>query len=648
MNENSKSILLVEDEAAHAAAIRRAFENAGKHVTITVAGTLSEFRRITAESPPDIAVMDLNLPDGRAVDALTYPPESGLFPVLLMTSYGNEHVAVEAIKAGALDYIVKSAETFVEMPRTVDRALREWGLLQERKRTEEIMHAAEVRFRSYFELGLIGLAEISPDNKWVRVNQSLCSMLGYSDEEMLSTTWDKLTYPEDLSPCLELYVRLLSGDQDGYSTEKRFVRKDGGIVHTIVSVRGIRLPDRSIDYVVASFQDITELKHLEGQLRHSQKMEAVGQLAGGVAHDLNNILMVIYGYCSALQMKVGTDSRFRSDIDHIYAAAERAANLTRSLLAFSRKQIMAPKPVNLNDIVMNVESLLSRVIGEDIQLQTTIELNPLTIFADGGQIEQVLMNLATNARDAMPEGGMLTIETGLRELDESFVQAHGFGALGEYVFISVSDTGKGMDADTIKRIFEPFFTTKEVGKGTGLGLAIVYGVIKQHNGFMDVQSEPACGTTFRIYLPQFRGEKIDDEVKEDISEYRLTGRETILVAEDDPSIRELAEMILGKLGYEVILADNGIDAIEKFKANSDKVDIIIMDMIMPKKSGREAYQDIRRLKPSVKVLFISGYSPDLLQNKGVLETGEEVIIKPVRPMELARRVREILDRCHEA
>jgi len=242
---------------------------------------------------------------------------------------------------------------------------------------------------------------------------------------------------------------------------------------------------------------------------------------------------------------------------------------------------------------------------------------------------------------------MLTIETGLRELDESFVQAHGFGALGEYVFISVSDTGKGMDADTIKRIFEPFFTTKEVGKGTGLGLAIVYGVIKQHNGFMDVQSEPAGGTTFRIYLPQFRGEKIDDEVKEDISEYPLMGRETILVEEDDPSIRELAEMILGKLGYEVILAHDGMDAIEKFKANSDKVDIIIMDMIMPKKSGREAYQDIRRLKPSVKVLFISGYSPDLLQNKGVLETGEEVIIKPVRPMELARRVREILDRRHE-
>ncbi len=647
MNENSKSILLVEDEAAHAAAIRRAFENAGKHVTITVAGTLSEFRRITAESPPDIAVMDLNLPDGRAVDALTYPPESGLFPVLLMTSYGNEHIAVEAIKAGALDYIVKSAETFVEMPRTVDRALREWNLLQERKWTEEIMCAAEVRFRSYFELGLIGLAETSPEKGWVRVNEALCSMLGYSEEELLATTWEKLTYPEDIPANLEQFERLLSGAQDGYTLENRFVRKDGGIVHTILTVRGVRRPDRSIDYVVASLQDVTELKHLEGQLRHSQKMEAVGQLAGGVAHDLNNILMVIYGYCSALQMKVGTDSRFRSDIDHIFAAAERAANLTRSLLAFSRKQIMAPRPVNLNDIVKNVENLLSRVIGEDIQLQTTMKLNPLTIFADGGQIEQVLMNLATNARDAMPEGGMLSIETELQELDQSFVHAHGFGVPGEYAVISVSDTGKGMDAETTKKIFEPFFTTKEVGKGTGLGLAIVYGVIKQHNGFINVYSEPGTGTTFRIYLPQFSGEKIDDEYKEEISEHLLMGSETILVAEDDPSIRELSEMILGKFGYEVILAHDGMDAIEKFKANSDKVDIIIMDLIMPKKSGREAYQDIRRLKPSVKVLFISGYSPDLLQNKGALETGEEVMIKPVRPLELARRVRAMLDRRHE-
>jgi PAS domain S-box-containing protein len=644
MNQNPMSILLVEDERAHAAAIQRAFENAGKRAVISVAGTLGEFRRIAAESPPDIAVMDLNLPDGRAVEVLVYPPENGPFPILLMTSYGSEHVAVEAIKSGAIDYIVKSAEAFVEMPRTVERALREWNLIRERSRNEALMRAAEIRFRSYFELGMIGLAEISPDKRWVRVNGALCSMFGYSEEELLATTCEKIAYPEDVPACLAQFERLLSGEQDVYSLEKRFVRKDGGIVHTIFSVRGVRRPDRSIDYVVASLQDITDRKLLESQLLQSQKMEAIGQLAGGIAHDLNNILMVIYGYCSALQMKMEKDSPVRSDVDHIYAAAERAANLTRSLLAFSRKQIMAPKIFDLNETVMNIGKLLIRIIGEDIHFKTVSSGKPLTILADSGQIEQVLMNLATNARDAMPDGGLLTIETESREIDESFVNAQGYGAPGRYALISVSDTGKGMDNDTAKRIFEPFFTTKEVGKGTGLGLAIVYGVIKQHNGFINVQSEPDKGTSFRIYLPQVYGDKIDDSAMGNVSEYPLKGRETVLFAEDDPFIRQLTEMILIKFGYEVILAHDGIDVIDKFKANRDKVDLIIMDMIMPRKSGLEAYREIRKISPAARVLFISGYSPDLLRNKGFLEGIEEVIIKPVQPMELARRVRAMLDR----
>jgi polar amino acid transport system substrate-binding protein len=516
MNDNPMSILLAEDESAHATAIHRAFENAGKKVQISVAGTLAEFRRIAQENPPDIAIMDLNLPDGRAVDALTWPPEAGPFPILLMTSYGNEHVAVEAIKAGALDYIVKSAEAFVEMPRTVERALREWNLLRERR-------------------------------------------------------------------------------------------------------------------------------HLEEQLRHSQKMEAIGQLAGGVAHDLNNILMVIYGYCSTLRMKVGNNFPFISDIDHIYSAAERAANLTRGLLAFSRKQIMAPKVVNLNEIVLNFGKLLTRIIGEDISFRTVSTGKPLIINADSGQIEQVLMNLATNARDAMPDGGVLTIETELQEIDEGLLLADGFGTPGRYAVISISDTGKGMDAETRKRIFEPFFTTKEVGKGTGLGLAIVYGVIKQHNGFITARSDPGMGTTFKIYLPQVYAEKICADEREDISECLLIGSETVLVAEDDSEIRELAEMVLTKFGYKVILAADGLDAIENFKDNMENVDILIMDMIMPKKSGREAYEEIRKLSPAARVLFISGYSPDLLHNRGFLDSGEEVIIKPIQPMELVKRVRSILD-----
>jgi hypothetical protein len=386
----------------------------------------------------------------------------------------------------------------------------------------------------------------------------------------------------------------------------------------------------------------TEQALLEEQLRQSQKMEAVGQLAGGVAHDFNNILTAIYGHCSVLQMKMGTDAPFRRDIDQIYAAAERAANLTRSLLAFSRKQIMNPKKINLNEIVMNVGKMLTRIIGEDIQLKAVCTGKPLRVFADSGQIEQVLMNLAANARDAMTKGGILTIETAVQEIDESFIHAYGYGEAGKYVVLSVSDTGKGMDAETSKKIFEPFFTTKEVGKGTGLGLSIVYGVIKQHNGYINVYSKPEEGTTFRIYLPQVYEEDVDSE-KETPPEYPRMGSETILVAEDDATIRELEGSILREFGYDVILACDGEDAVEKFKAGKEKIAIIVMDMIMPRKSGKEAYEEIKKIQPDVRILFMSGYSPDLLHDRGISANGEDVLIKPIHPLELVRKLRAVLD-----
>jgi CheY-like chemotaxis protein len=267
---------------------------------------------------------------------------------------------------------------------------------------------------------------------------------------------------------------------------------------------------------------------------------------------------------------------------------------------------------------------------------------PLRVFADSGQIEQVLMNLAANARDAMLNGGILTIATEVQEIDESFIQAYGYGAVGKYVVLSVSDTGKGMDSETSKKIFEPFFTTKDVGKGTGLGLAIVYGVVKQHNGYIKVYSEPEKGTTFRIYLPQVYEEDADN-IEEPAQDYPRMGSETILVAEDDANIRELSESILIKFGYEVILAHDGADAVEKFKANSDKIAVIVMDMIMPKKSGKEAYEEIRKVRADVKILFMSGYSPDLLHDRGIFDSSEEVLIKPIHPLDLVRKVRAVLD-----
>jgi len=515
--------------------------------------------------------------------------------------------------------------------------------ITEQKRAEEELTDVTQRLRLATAAGHLGIWDWDITTDQMIWNERMFDLYGVSRStfRISRETWEKCMHPDDLSMALEKTSGALIGKKE-YDFEFRIVHPDGKLKYLKTNALVIRNEDGKAVRMTGMNQDITERKHLEEQLRQSQKMEAIGQLAGGIAHDFNNILTAIYGYCSVLQMKVGKDAPFRPQIDHIYEAAERAANLTRSLLAFSRKQLMAPKPVNLNDIIMNIGKLLIRIIGEDIQFKTVLTGRPLRILADSGQIEQVLMNLAANARDAMPEGGLLTIETEVRELDENFVHAHGYGAPGKYAVISVSDTGQGMDTDTAKKIFEPFFTTKEVGKGTGLGLAIVYGVVKQHNGFINVYSEPGSGTTFRIYLPR-ASEEISDAVVENVLDFPAMGSETILVAEDDSSILELAESALGEFGYTVIPACDGMDAVEKFKENLEKVDIIIMDMVMPKMSGREAYEEIRKHRPEVKVLFISGYSPHLLHNRGFLDSSEEVLIKPFQPLDLIRKVRAMLD-----
>ncbi len=396
-------------------------------------------------------------------------------------------------------------------------------------------------------------------------------------------------------------------------------------------------------YLLGIAEDITDRKHLEEQLLQSQKMEAIGQLAGGVAHDFNNILMVIMGYGNMLKMDLGLDAPQKDKLELIIEAADKAAQLTRGLLAFSRKQEMKPRVANLNDVVQQVEKFLVRIIGEDVHLSSKLDTADLLVKIDSGQIEQVLINLATNARDAMPKGGMLTIGTGILDIDASFVQANGYGEPGRYALISVSDTGIGMDEKTKNRIFEPFFTTKEVGKGTGLGMAIVYGIVKQHHGFINVYSEPQIGTTFRIYIPL-----IEKELAADEEIITLTppkgGTETILVAEDDAAVRTLVQEILAGYGYAVIPAEDGEVAVEMFRAHSDTIKLILMDIIMPKKNGKEACREIRQLNPDVKVLYSSGYTLDIIQNRDVLDEGAELIMKPVQPLELLRKVRELLDR----
>jgi PAS domain S-box-containing protein len=452
--------------------------------------------------------------------------------------------------------------------------------------------------------------------------------------------WYHMVYEDDRRAVMEHAAKIIAG-VSAEPLEHRIIHKDGSIRW----VRNAPVPRYDKQNILVAYDglitDITALKQMEIQLRQAQKMEAVGQLAGGVAHDFNNILTAIVGYGNLLLLKLSHDDPLRHHVEQILASAERAAHLTHSLLAFSRKQIVNPVPVDLNEIIRRVGKLLTRLIGEEIELKTRITDAYLTVMADSIQIEQVLMNLCTNARDAMPNGGLLLIETEMVEVGEEFIRIHGYGKPGMYALLTVSDTGVGMDKKTRDRIFDPFFTTKEVGKGTGLGLAMVYGIIKQHNGYINVYSDPGKGTNFKIYLPLSASALEEPAMTTSLVLHR--GTETILLAEDDGSVRELTATVLKNFGYTVIEAVDGEDAVEKFMENKDRVNLLIFDVIMPKKNGKEAYNDIQAVSSGVKVLFLSGYTANLIHKKGILENDANFLMKPVLVNILLKKVRELLD-----
>jgi signal transduction histidine kinase len=393
---------------------------------------------------------------------------------------------------------------------------------------------------------------------------------------------------------------------------------------------------------IETLQDVTESKRMEEQLLQTQKIEAVGQLAGGVAHDFNNILSAIMGYGHMTLRKMRPDDLLRGYVEQILQAGERATTLTQSLLSFSRKRIINPAPHDLNEIVRSFEKFLLRLIREDITITTTCADRDLSVLVDRGQLEQVLMNLVANARDAIRERGNIAIRTEHLAIDEHFIEAHGFGKKGTYAVLEVSDTGEGMDEPTRRRIFEPFFTTKEEGKGTGLGLSMVYGIVKQHNGFVGVASEPGKGTSCKVYLSLVQGSVAAE--KERAGQDRMPrGSETILVAEDDAAVRTLAAAVLHDHGYTVIEAIDGADAVSKYEEERARIRLVILDGIMPRKNGKEALHEIRRIDPSVKALFMSGYSEDIISKQGLLEPGITLVAKPLIPATLLNKVREMLD-----
>lgn len=517
--------------------------------------------------------------------------------------------------------------------------------IAERKNAERSLERSKAFNVSILETVDEGFIVIDPDYKILSANKAYLSQVKLPLQNVLGKPCYQISH-QISRPCREAgedcAVRRTFDTGKAHTAVHRHHDTKGGLV--IVEIKSYPINDESgnVSSVIEVVNNITEKMNLEAQVCHSQKMEAVGHLAGGVAHDFNNILTAIIGYGSLAKRKMAEDHPARYDLEQILDSADRAANLTRGLLAFSRKQIISPRLVNVNDIIKNIEKLIVRLIGEDIVSKIILTDKEAAVLADSGQIEQILMNLVTNARDAMPEGGSLTIRTEPVVMDDEFIRAHGYGKPGNYALLSVKDSGRGMDQKTKENIFEPFFTTKEVGKGTGLGLSIVYGIVKQHNGYIVCDSEPGKGTTFKIYLPVVRR---DHEKTEAAARPPAPGgTETVLVAEDDVVVRRLMREMLTLHGYTVIEAADGEEAIAKFKEHQGRIQLLLLDVLMPGMSGKEVYDEIRNDGCDVKALFTSGYTADIIHKKGILDAGLNFISKPVSPAELLKKVRETLDR----
>lgn len=507
---------------------------------------------------------------------------------------------------------------------------------------EEAFRSSEERYSTLVDNLALGVFRNDglPGGKFLQVNPAMVKMFGYeSTVDFLSLSVDDLYQdPEERSLVLEEIAT------KGFVKDKevRMRKRDGEQVWVSINSNAKYDNEGRLVWIDGIYEDITNKKQLELQLQQSQKMEAIGTLAGGVAHDFNNILTAIIGYGNLLKIKFGTNEAVMNYITPMLAAADKATQLTKSLLVFSRKQAVSLKKTNINDIVDGMSKLLLRVIGDDIQLNIKMYSDKLIVEADSGQLEQVLLNLVTNARDAMPKGGLISIETSRISVGRRFVVKHDALPPGEYAAIYVSDTGAGMSEATQMRIFEPFFSTKEVGKGTGLGLSIVYGIVKQHKGDIGVYSEIGTGTVFKIYLPLVQGEE-DEKIMEDNSP-AIGGSEVILVADDDEQVRTLILEVLKSGGYRVLVASDGDEAIEEFRENADSIDLALLDVVMAKKNGKEVYDYIHPIRPDLKVLFMSGYTADIISQKGVLDDNIEFVAKPVSPDDLLRKVRKVLSK----
>jgi PAS domain S-box-containing protein len=531
----------------------------------------------------------------------------------------------------------------------ISGAIANVRLFNDLRKAEETLRESEMRFRDLYDKAPLGYHEYDAEGRITRVNRTDLEMLGYSAGEMIGQFIWKFNVEEELAH-QQVLAKLSGTLAPGRNLERIYRRKDGTTFPVLIEDRLILDETGQIEGIRCTIQDITERKRLEQemaalqeQLRESQKMEAIGRLAGGIAHDFNNLLTVIKGYSQLSLLDLKESDPLRGNIQEIQKASQRATDLTRHLLAFSRRQILDLKVLDLNSLLRDLDKMLRRIIGEDIELSTQLANDLGRVKIDPGQFEQMILNLAVNARDAMLSGGKLTIETMNVELDEQYTHTHIGVIPGYYVRLSVSDTGSGMSKEVKEKIFEPFFTTKEKSKGTGLGLSTVYGIVKQSEGNIWVYSEPGHGTTFKIYLPRIE-EELDILHGRDETDSFPMGSETVLLVEDDPLVRDMANRLLKQRGYKVFEAANGEEALRVAHEHSgDKIHLLLTDVVMPQMGGKELADQLKIVRPDVKVLYTSGYTDDAIVHHGVLAPGTHFLQKPFSIKTLSHKVRDVLD-----
>jgi PAS domain S-box-containing protein len=631
--------LLLEDSEADAHLVVDHLKQAGFDPAWTRAETEAEF--VAALDPQlDVILADFNLPGFSAPRALELLKARDIrVPMIVVSGSIGEETAVQVLHSGAADYLLKDRLTRLgpavqrvidERRREADKRKAEEALREEENRTQFALHAARV---GVWEADLrTGAA------RWSETLEALHGMAPGSFGGRFDAFLDRI-HPDDRADVARSIEEATRAHTDSHILYR--TRWPDGTTHWISGTGKTFYDDAGTPMRAAGIGlDVTERHVLEEQYRQSQKVESIGQLAGGIAHDFNNLLTAIQGYCELVSNDLGPESPQQGDLAEIRRAADRASALTRQLLAFGRRQILELHVLDLRDALRGIESMLRRLIGEDLDVVFRTTDDEARVKADPGQIEQVILNLTLNARDAMPQGGSLLLEVTTVELDESYARLHASVRPGRYVMLSVTDTGVGMDAATQARIFEPFFTTKAQGRGTGLGLSTVYGIVKQSGGNVWVYSEPGHGTTFKVYFP--RVEEAVDQATSPPEPEILTGSETILVVEDEPGVRELARRVLERYGYRVLLAATPQEALVLAQRHTDPIHLLVSDVVLPEMSGRSLASRMATSRPTMRVMYMSGYTDNAIVHHGVLDPDTPFLQKPFTPDALARKVRAVL------